>query len=113
MSTTPFRGSNRRGDAWFSVGLASSFPDITDPGASTVSDLRFCGQDLAPSCKVFQVPRADSALAGEVTFAYGAVEGASTAKDLKDQVLVFQYKGKFHAVNNVSLAGGAGRTLPN
>lgn len=103
MSTAPFRGSNRRGDAWFSVGLAASFPDITGPSHGTVSDLRFCGQDLAPGCKVFQVPRDDSSQATEVADPDGAGEAVSpTAKDLRDQVLVFQYRGKFHAVNNVS-----------
>ncbi|KAI1849978.1 hypothetical protein JX265_003351 [Neoarthrinium moseri] len=95
----PFLASNRRGDAWFFVGLASSFPNITDPAEGTVADMRFCGQDLAPSCKVFQVPRADSSQASEVD-QVEIVEATLAARDLKDQVLVFRYKDKFHAVNN-------------
>jgi hypothetical protein len=99
-SISPFMTSNRRGDAWFSVGLASSFPDITDSDG-TVSELRFCGQDLVTGCKVFHVSRADSSQAAEVD--QSDVAGAeSSSSELKDQVLVFRYRDKFHAVNNVS-----------
>ncbi|KAI4603406.1 hypothetical protein KJ359_006202 [Pestalotiopsis sp. 9143b] len=105
-----FVAPNRRGDAWFSVGLASSFPNITESGSEIVADARPCGggtrkegdeQSVAPGCKVFQVPKDDSSLAGQVDPS-DVEEAAFTAQDLKDQVLVFRYKGKFHAINNVS-----------
>ncbi|KAI0158659.1 hypothetical protein BJ166DRAFT_308570 [Pestalotiopsis sp. NC0098] len=102
-----FVAPNRRGDAWFSVGLASSFPNITESGSETVADARPCGgsqhsgeeKSAAPGCKVFQVPKDDSSLAGQVDPS-NVEEAAFTAQDLRDQVLVFQYKGKFHAINN-------------
>lgn len=100
VSISPFMTSNRRGDAWFSVGLASSFPDITDSD-STVSELRFCDQDLARGCKVFHVSRTDSSLAAEIDQSEAAGAGSSSS-ELRDQVLIFRYRGKFHAVNNVS-----------
>lgn len=102
MSTSFFIAPNRRGDAWFSVGLASSFPDITDSGNEPVSGNRPCGQDQTPSCKVWQVPSEDATLASEVDPA-DVAEAAFAARDLKEQVLVFQYKGKFHAINNVGM----------
>jgi nitrite reductase/ring-hydroxylating ferredoxin subunit len=98
-----FVAPNRRGDAWFSVGLASSFPNITESGSDIVADTRPCGGgqgEEAPGCKVFQVPKDDSSLAAQVDSS-DVEEAAFTARDLKDQVLVFQYKGKFHAINNV------------
>ncbi|KAF3007305.1 hypothetical protein E8E14_004307 [Neopestalotiopsis sp. 37M] len=97
-----FVAPNRRGDAWFSVGLASSFPNITESGSDIVADTRPCGGgqgEEAPGCKVFQVPKDDSSLAAQVDSS-DVEEAAFTARDLKDQVLVFQYKGKFHAINN-------------
>ncbi|KAH8680767.1 hypothetical protein BX600DRAFT_504523 [Xylariales sp. PMI_506] len=106
MSPPPaFLGQNRRGDgAWFPVGLASSFPDITPEssvaGGGVVSDMRFCdGGDLSPGCKVFQVARDRPGAASEVDSSEVA-EAAYSARELRDQVLVFRYRGKIHAVNN-------------
>lgn len=101
MSASFFVPSNRRGDAWFSVGLVSSFPDITDSGNEPVTELRPCSEGQAPSCKVWQVPSEDATLASEVEPA-DVAEAAFAARDLNEQVLVFQYRGKFHAMNNVS-----------
>ncbi|KAH6659072.1 hypothetical protein BKA67DRAFT_529260 [Truncatella angustata] len=101
MSASVFVAPNRRGDAWFSVGLASSFPNHAESGSEVLSDPRPCGggESGAPGCKVFQVPKDDAALASEVE--PSAVEEADfRARDLREQVLIFQYKGKFHAVNN-------------
>ncbi|KAI0132821.1 Rieske domain-containing protein [Xylariales sp. AK1849] len=91
--------SNRRSDAWFSVGLTSSFPNITEADNGTVSDMRFCDEDLVPGCRVFQAPRTDDSQFAEVDHSE-VTEAVSAPRDLKDQVLVFQYRGKFHAVNN-------------
>ncbi len=93
---------SRTGDAWFSVGLASSFADL---GAddSTVGELRLCGSGPAQGCKVFHVPATDSSQAAELPAGEDAGADASdTGADLRDQVLVFQYRGKFHAVDHVS-----------
>ncbi|KAG4218022.1 hypothetical protein PC116_g33498 [Phytophthora cactorum] len=96
---SPFSAPSRKGDAWFFVGLTSSFPDITDSGSAVLSESRPCaGQNSAPGCKVFHVPATDSSQARQI-------EGDSIFRPeggLRDQVLVFKFKGKVHAINNVS-----------
>ncbi|KAF2153108.1 hypothetical protein K461DRAFT_320816 [Myriangium duriaei CBS 260.36] len=94
-----FLAPNRRGEAWFSVGLVSSFPDITESESDALSDTRPCRQERTQGCKVFKVPREDATLAGQVA-ASDIEDVAFTAQELRDQVLVFQYKGKIHAINN-------------
>ncbi|KAI0882740.1 uncharacterized protein GGS22DRAFT_168611 [Annulohypoxylon maeteangense] len=92
-----FSAPSRKGDAWFCVGLVSSFPDITNSNNASLSEQRSCtGQDSVPGCKVFHVPATDSSQAHQI-------EGDSMFHeegDLRDQVLVFKYNGKLHAVNN-------------
>lgn len=105
-----------RADAgWFSVGLACSFPDLgSDDG--NLSDLRFCNTDLKPGCKVFHVPKATGSVqqSTEVDISPDAFESAEVEGDLKDQVMVFRFKGKFHAIDHVSwtvrCCGSAGLT---
>ncbi|KAJ5380678.1 uncharacterized protein N7496_003106 [Penicillium cataractarum] len=76
-----------RGDPWQRIGLASTFPDLSlDKDCSKIT----------PSCKAFRIPKADG---------FSSSDGPEEAEveapgDLKDQVLVFQYKGKFHAVDH-------------
>jgi hypothetical protein len=88
------------GDAWFSVGLASSFPDIgLDEVDGDLSQPRPCNSRDKPGCKIFHVPAANSSQRTEVSVTEGET---SSEEELKDQVLVFQYRGKFHAVDHVS-----------
>lgn len=68
--------------AWHPVGLASEFPSIDD-------DAR-----IVPRCKAFNIPKTNSAIE--------PVEDIDLPGELKDQVLVFKYKGKYHAVDHVS-----------
>ena len=95
---------------WFLAGLASSYPDISDPplnnnnsdsDSPAISDPRPCGggdsPDSIPGCKVFSVPGGNISSTAEVPLS-DVYEGA----DLQDQVLVFRYRGKFHAVDHVS-----------
>lgn len=98
---SPFSRS-RAGDAWFSVGPATSFPDITSADGTQVSDLRPCTDinKKRPGCKVFHVPKDDGSKATEVP--PDGIEALSGAGDLQDQVMIFRYKGKFHAINHVS-----------
>ncbi|KAI5865042.1 hypothetical protein GGS23DRAFT_406111 [Durotheca rogersii] len=96
--TLPFTTPSRKGDAWFCVGLASSFPDITESGSASLSEHRPCaGQGSAPGCKVFHVPLTDSSQARQI-------EGDSIVRSegggLWDQMVVFRYKSKVHAINN-------------
>ncbi|KAI2607622.1 uncharacterized protein GGS25DRAFT_523145 [Hypoxylon fragiforme] len=94
---SPFTASSRRGNAWFCVGLVSSLPDIFDSGSASLSEHRSCAeQNSTPGCKVFYVPSDDSSQAHQI-------EGDSISHPeggLRDQVLVFRYKGKVHAINN-------------
>lgn len=97
----PFSRS-RDGDAWFRVGLASSFPNITAEDEDNIAHARPCGTNSEPKagCKVLYVPKEDSSLASEVKL---DESGAPCEPgSLRDQVLVFQYKGKFHAINQAS-----------
>ncbi|KAI3393189.1 hypothetical protein diail_4645 [Diaporthe ilicicola] len=101
MATLFFNPFSRSqgGNAWFRVGLASSFPNITGEDDDNIARVRSCGNgaDPTPSCKVLYVPKEDSSRASEVILDDSGAP--SEAGSLKDQVLVFQYKGKFHAIN--------------
>lgn len=98
IATSHQRGS----DTWFSVGPASSFANITDPGSVVLSDQALCTANLA-GCKVFLAPDSKTSSgtkeATQLSSAPDEQLNASLGKG--DQVLVFQYKGTFHAVDNV------------
>lgn len=96
-----FEAPSRLGAEWFSVGLASSFPE-SGFDDDNLAKYRACNEELRPGCKVFQVPRDDSSQRAEVLIGQDGNLEASDMKGLKDQVLVFKYRGKFHAVDHVS-----------
>lgn len=87
---------------WFAAGLTSTFPETQDH-ATNLAQHRRCEALAAfkPGCKVFHVPREDPSLATEVDMTDTDFEAAEASSELKDQVLVFQYRGKFHAVDHV------------
>ncbi|TFB00613.1 hypothetical protein CCMA1212_007506 [Trichoderma ghanense] len=92
--------SSPLGAQWFPVGLASTFPDL-GYDEDNLAKYRACGgPELRPGCKVFQVPRDDSSQSAEIDIREDGTLQRSEMKGLKDQVLVFQYKGKFHAVDH-------------
>ena len=97
----PFRISRTAGD-WFCVGPASAFPDLGDD-RPLVSN---CAPDTKPGCKVFHVPGDDPSKSTEVAVANDPnnddAAAASEIGDMTDQVLVFRYRGKIHAVDHVS-----------
>ncbi len=93
---TAFVAPTRSGSSWFFAGLTSSFPDVASQDGR-LSELRACGQDLIQGCKAFSVQRSDSSSAVEVE-----LQDPAAKVDLKDQVLVFQHRGKFHAIDHVS-----------
>lgn len=68
--------------AWHLVGLASEFPSIDDDNR------------IVPRCKAFNIPKTNGAIE--------PVEDIDLPGELKDQVLVFKYKGKYHAIDHVS-----------
>ncbi|KAJ9157145.1 hypothetical protein NKR19_g3792 [Coniochaeta hoffmannii] len=76
-----------RADAdWFHVGPASAFPNL-------VSQPLLCKGDTTPGCKVFHIPKDNPSDGTEVPI-------DDVGVDLKDQVLVFQFRGKFHAIDH-------------
>ena len=103
MNVNPFRLFLRPEAEWFSVGMASSFPDLgLDDGDLLMP--RPCSDGLKPGCKVFYSPTTDSSQRSQLSVADDAFLATEKGKDLKDQVLVFQYRGKFHAIDHVSLS---------
>ncbi|KAL7782203.1 hypothetical protein V8C37DRAFT_397989 [Trichoderma ceciliae] len=94
-----FAATSRLGAEWFSVGLTWSFPDLGFDDEN-LAKYRLCSAELKPGCKVFQVPREASSERAEIKFREDGSFERSDTKGLKDQVLVFQYKGKFHAVDH-------------
>ncbi|RAQ40900.1 Rieske [Aspergillus flavus] len=69
--------------AWHRVGLVSEFPDLQlDNDCSPI----------APSCKAFNIPKTNIGPPVEADI--------DLPGDLKEQVLIFQYKGKIHAIDH-------------
>ncbi|KIV99374.1 uncharacterized protein PV09_08919 [Verruconis gallopava] len=99
----PFIASTDRAAAWFSVGLASSFVNITDPGCGALSGqsvVRTEGGPPKSGCKVFLAPDANDTSGQAVQLPDNPDEQLNASLRKGDQVLVFQYRGKFHAVDN-------------
>ncbi|KAL2829446.1 hypothetical protein BDW59DRAFT_170482 [Aspergillus cavernicola] len=79
----PFIRSSQADGAWYRVGLTSELPDISPDNDGCL---------ITSSCKAFKIPKLD----GERVFEMDI----DLPGDLKDQVLVFKYKGKVHAVDH-------------
>lgn len=82
----PFIGAFQLSKTWYRVGLTSEFPDIADGDDN--------GCQLTPSCKAFKIPSKVNQEALEANL-------SELPKDLKDQVLIFKYQGKIHAIDHV------------
>lgn len=82
---------------WMFAGFASDFPNIE----STDSNIRLSDSVLTPTsntsslCKVLQ-PSTDTNAKSTLLTPTDAV----TSVGLKEQILIFQYRGKFHAVDH-------------
>ncbi|TLS22210.1 uncharacterized protein PpBr36_09974 [Pyricularia pennisetigena] len=94
---------------WFCAGLASSFPNIDNSheGALAEKDIpapceAAAGSTTAsiPACKVFRVPLSAGPRGNAEAEVVPLTEAAEEGADLRNQVLVFQYRGKFHAVDH-------------
>ncbi|KAI3337880.1 hypothetical protein F4824DRAFT_500126 [Ustulina deusta] len=93
-----FIAPSRKGDAWFFAGLTSSFPNLAESGAGVLDEPRLCGNGASvPGCKVFHVPSSDSSQAHQIE---GDAKTSHSDASLQDEVLIFQYRGKIHAVDN-------------
>ncbi|KAL1838435.1 hypothetical protein VTJ49DRAFT_2658 [Mycothermus thermophilus] len=113
MFFNPFRSRNPPENAWFPVGRASSFPEVgvdkddEQPKLCSLlnnthsTDTHSTDSDSSATrtqpalCKVFHVPRTDPTQRTEISLPID--EGA---QDLTDQVLVFRYRGKIHAIDH-------------
>lgn len=85
----PFIRQFQANGAWHRVGLASAFPDLSGD--------KDCSR-IAPDCKAFSIPRKYGSSKPEAP-----VEAdLDVPGELKDQVLVFKYKGNIHAIDHVS-----------
>ena len=108
-----FRPPPRPENAWFSAGLTTSYPNITTSDDTILSSRLPCipinsnsnlnsnnptpqSQPTKPACKIFQVPPNTPSKAVEID-----LRSLDDVKDLKDQVMVFQYRGGFFGVDHV------------
>jgi hypothetical protein len=87
----PFRAPSRLDGAWHKVGLASAFPDL---------DNDYDGRRITAKCKAFRIPNSNTKGSQEAGCPVEA--DIDLPGDLKDQVLMFKYKGKLHAIDHVS-----------
>ncbi|KAK4199218.1 hypothetical protein QBC40DRAFT_228460 [Triangularia verruculosa] len=92
-----FRTPTRPEAQWFKVGPASSFPDLglDDEDTHNLVQPRPCQSNTAHGCKVFHVPKDNPRSGTEVS-----VPENEAAGDMTDQVLIFQRKGTFHAIDH-------------
>lgn len=109
-TTTPIPHGLADGE-WFSVGLASSYPNIT---ASTSREPYFklawpqpCPKDPSSEqktagCRIFH-PKSNTTTAGGAGTAEEIGVDAAPGEDawhMREQVVVFRYEGRFHAVDH-------------
>lgn len=87
----PFTRQTRADAAWHRVGLDSAFPDLSLETASS---------RIAPRCKAFHIPQAN----GSSEPSAPVEADIDLPGELKDQVLVFKYKGKIAAIDHVSMS---------
>ncbi|KAG6065116.1 hypothetical protein E4U30_005964 [Claviceps sp. LM220 group G6] len=85
--------------SWVSAGSASTFPDLGEDLGNLI-EARQCNALMRPGCKIFHVPKDDPSLAKEIVISATDLESPSSGDELLNQVVVFQYRGKFHAVDH-------------
>jgi hypothetical protein len=102
-------------DGWFHVGLASSFPNTTTSGTSTLSDKQSCneGNQENRGCKVFHAPSAGGGSPEAVELSSDPKDQAVASLRMGEQVLVFQYQNRFHAISNVGSGQSFAATTDN
>lgn len=83
---------------WFPVGVASSFPEVGSDEQGLLKPRLDNGREQ-PGCKIFYIPK-DAVSSGREVTASNATPD-SVAADLKEQVLIFRYRGKIHAIDHV------------
>lgn len=86
----------KSGADWFSVGSASKFSNLGEDDTT----------ELKTACRAYHVPPEDSTKSSEVKALTDECSGDEAQLEpdpttLHEQVIVFQYKGKFHAIDHV------------
>ncbi|KAJ6786583.1 hypothetical protein PWT90_11051 [Aphanocladium album] len=84
---------------WVPVGPLAKFPDVGADDGNLIQP-RACDAEKLPGCRIVVVPKADPAKASGIAIPAGAVTSPSEGEDLKDQVVVFRYRDKVHAVDH-------------
>lgn len=109
-SSSPSPHPSRQVDDWFFAGLASSFPNITDssepyfklvwpqPCKAAAAAPGSVETTKVPGCKIFHPKAAETSSPVEQIDTDAAA--GEDAWLMKEQVLVFRYKGRFHAVDH-------------
>lgn len=85
----PFIRRFQANATWHRVGVTSEFPELSED--------QECPH-IAPGCKAFSIPKSDSTSDSKAP----SEADLDAPGDLKDQVLVFKYKGQYHAIDHVS-----------
>jgi hypothetical protein len=104
MAAQPYMPTSQRGDPWFSVGLTSSFPDLTDSGNAVLAEKIACLSATSAElhgCKVFLAPDKGDRSTAAIQLSDDPKEQLDASLRKGDQVLIFRYKGQFHALDNV------------
>lgn len=86
---------------WMSVGPLSAFPDIASEDERNLIQTRLCDSTARPGCKIFHIPKETPTQGTEVEVPLDIIEFPSHGVELTDQVLLFKYNGKMHAVDHV------------
>ena len=97
----PFIAPSRHGADWFPVGLASSFPDVNESGSVTLAERQQCEDAGTRNCKVFLAPDRGDAAGDAVELSGDPSDQVDATLRKGDQVLVFRYRQKFYAMDNV------------
>ncbi|KAF2665156.1 hypothetical protein BT63DRAFT_86472 [Microthyrium microscopicum] len=98
----PYGSSSLHGEGWINVGLTSSFPNISDSGSIVLAEQVSCDDKSIGEhgCKVFLAPDAEDGNVQATQLSEHPNEQVNASLRKGHQVLVFQYRGKFHAVDN-------------
>ena len=96
-----------RSSPWIYAGLTNSFPDLTQDLLSVSDTRKQCNphseEAIIPGCKIFQITpgEADATPVDVSRNSEEDPEDIDSNSSLQSQVLIFQYRGKFHAMDNV------------
>lgn len=85
---------------WLLVGPISDFPDVGGDDGNVIQSRR-CDEKLQPGCKIFHAPKADVSQMSEIVIPAHSMSSPSSGAELQDQVMIFRYEGKLHAIDHV------------